>query len=548
MRFFEDNPLVRFCLSGSKRTRTSRSKTSTDYENLESRRVLAAIFLDSGTGELFISGDAGNDMATLVDVGDVGSNQVEASVTGVASQTFNASDITFVFFIGNAGNDTLTNSTDISASLLGGNGNDILNGGGGDDFINGGAGSDTAFGNGGNDRIVGSSGDDELHGGEGNDSIFGSSDLNTIYGDAGDDVLYGGDQVDNIFGGDGIDQIFGLDGDDILNAGDGGVAGSSGTSQADFVLGLGGNDTITGGSGLNVLWGGNGDDIITGGDSAENRLHGQAGNDTLTGGNGFDFIRGIQGENTIDGRAGHDYIVVGEGDEDFVGGAGFDTLVFNDTYSNFRINENTSGVLTVRDLRDGTPQSDNDTQSFESFAFADQTRTPAISSVQQLIVRPIIVSNNNGSNTAAFFGDATTKLEIENLIDDIYAQAGVDVIWETAVNYNNTFANVGNSEIRSEDDLETIVDGGDAANVGSSNANVIDAYFVQSAPGFDSELITENTANGLAFVGSSGTAIHIGDNLLTFQGGLEVIAGVVAHEIGHNLSLDTRERASELAP
>ena len=65
--------------------------------------------------------------------------------------------------------------------------------------------------------------------------------------------------------------------------------------------------------------------------------------------------------------------------------------------------------------------------------------------LQQLVVRPIVVSNNNGGNTAAFFGDAEAQAEIEALIDDIYAQANIDVIWEEAVSYNNTFANTGNT-------------------------------------------------------------------------------------------------------
>ena len=480
-------------------------------------------------------------MGALIASGD----QVEASITGAESQTFSASEVETVFFIGKNGNDTFTNFTDIASSFFGGNGNDTLTGGSNDDTINGGAGADVIFGNGGNDRLIGSLGNDEIHGGEDNDRIFGSADLNTIYGDAGDDVIFGGDQVDHIFGGDGIDQIYGLNGDDVLDAGDGGVAGTVGIDQADLILGLGGNDTITGGNGLNVLWGGDGNDIITGGDSAENRLHGQAGNDTLTGGDGFDFIRGIEGENTIDGRAGNDFLDAGLGDEDFDGGLGNDTIRFTGSYANYRINENSADVLTVRDLRNQFEQGDNDTQNVETFQFADESRAAAISSVQQVVVRPIVVSNNNGSNTAAFFGDAETQAEIENLIDDIFAQANVDIVWQNAVSYNNTFANSGNtSGTRPTNDLEPIVDGGDDAGIGSSNANVIDAYFVQKAPGFGD--VGDNTANGLAFVDSSGTAIHVGDNLLGFQSGIEVVAGVVAHELGHNLGLFHVESASNL--
>ena len=503
--------------------------------------MLASIFLNADSGELFISGDSGNDVGSLVAAGD----QVEASITGTENKTFAASDVAKVTFIGNAGNDTLTNFTDIPSSFFGGNGNDTLTGGSNDDSLNGGGGADKIFGGAGNDQLIGSSGDDELRGGEGNDDIFGSSGLNTIYGDAGDDVLFGGAEADTIFGGDGIDQIYGLDGDDFLDAGDGGIAGTAGVGQADLILGLGGNDTITGGTGLNVLWGGDGNDIITGGNSAENRLHGQAGNDTLTGGDGFDFIRGIEGENTINGGAGGDFIIAGLGDESFEGGAGNDTIRFSGNYSSYRINENTADVLTVRDLRDQFEQGDNDTRSVETFQFADDSRAAAISSVAQLVVRPIVVSNNNGSNTAAFFGDADTQAEIEALIDDIFAQANVDVIFQNAVSYNDTFANTGNtSGTRPTSDLEPIVDDGDARGIGSANANVIDAYFVQKAPGFGN--VGNSTANGLAFVDSSGTAIHVGDTLLTFQAGLEVIAGVVAHELGHNLGLFHVEAASNL--
>ena len=541
MQFSEHSFFASFRFFSGKRKSASQPKVSTGYEALESRRVLASIFLDTSSGELFISGGGGNDEGALVASGD----QVEASITGAESQTFDADEVISVTFIGNNGNDTLTNFTDIPSEFFGGSGDDTLTGGSNDDFINGGSGADVIFGGSGNDRLIGAFGNDEIHGGDGNDNIFGSGDLNTIFGDAGNDVIFGGDQVDTIFGGDGIDQIYGLDGDDILDSGDGGVAGTGGIDQADLILGLGGNDTITGGNGLNVLWGGDGNDIITGGNSAENRLHGQAGNDTLTGGDGFDFIRGIEGENTINGGAGGDFIIAGLGDEGFDGGAGDDTIRFSGTYSSYRINENTADVLTVRDLRDSFNQGDNDTQSVENFQFTDDNRAAAISSVAQLVVRPIVVSNNNGSNTAAFFGDAETQVQIEALIDDIFAQANVDVVWQNAVAYNNTFANTGNtSGTRPTSDLEPIVDGGDARGIGSANANVIDAYFVQKAPGFGS--VGDNTANGLAFVSSSGTAIHVGDNLLGFEAGLEVIAGVVAHELGHNLGLFHVESASNL--
>ena len=81
MSFFKNNFLTRIFLSSNKRTRNSQSKASNDYATLESRRVLASIFLDS-SGELFISGGDGNDVGALVASGD----QVEASISGARAR------------------------------------------------------------------------------------------------------------------------------------------------------------------------------------------------------------------------------------------------------------------------------------------------------------------------------------------------------------------------------------------------------------------------------------------------------------------------------
>ena len=63
-------------------------------------------------------------------------------------------------------------------------------------------------------------------------------------------------------------------------------------------------------------------------------------------------------------------------------------------------------------------------------------------------------------------------------------------------------------------------------------------------PGFAP--LGENNAAGLARIASNGIAAFSGDNLLTFANGRDVIASVMAHEIGHNFGLDhTVERRRE---
>lgn len=168
---------------------------------------------------------------------------------------------------------------------------------------------------------------------------------------------------------------------------------------------------------------------------------------------------------------------------------------------------------------------------------------PAQSITQIVNIQPIIVSDDSGINTANYFGTSSQKSIIEGFVDDIWAQAGIDVNFLTPNDWNNTFANWGaggppdnNGDSRSGSDLNTIINNGQIAGVSHADSNVINMYFVNIAAGFS--LLSDNQAAGLAFVGSNGITQYIGSDLLTFSNGQETIAGVVAHEIGHNLGLN----------
>jgi len=157
------------------------------------------------------------------------------------------------------------------------------------------------------------------------------------------------------------------------------------------------------------------------------------------------------------------------------------------------------------------------------------------SATHMVTIQPIIVTDDNGSNTATFFGSATQQNTIEGLIDNIWGQAGIDVNFLAANVWNNTFANSGNGGTRPGSDLRTIVNSGNTAGVTHTNTDFINMFFVNIAVGFDS--LPLNNAAGFAFVGGNGITQYVGSSLPGSGNGRDVIASVVAHEIGHNLGL-----------
>ncbi|HEX2748518.1 MAG TPA: zinc-dependent metalloprotease family protein, partial [Verrucomicrobiales bacterium] len=152
---------------------------------------------------------------------------------------------------------------------------------------------------------------------------------------------------------------------------------------------------------------------------------------------------------------------------------------------------------------------------------------------------PIRVRKTSGT-TVPGLGTTAEETYIKEQINLIWAQTGVRIDWLPFTEYVSDFAYDGspanyNSTPRPDGDLETIVNTAPRPPA-SSVTTVINMFFVEVVPGFERE--SDDVANGLAFVDDNGITVHVGRNLLTFTGGRDVIAGVIAHEIGHNLGLD----------
>ncbi|MGJ8676451.1 MAG: zinc-dependent metalloprotease family protein [Akkermansiaceae bacterium] len=144
---------------------------------------------------------------------------------------------------------------------------------------------------------------------------------------------------------------------------------------------------------------------------------------------------------------------------------------------------------------------------------------------------------STGGQVATVFGNAGQEADIIDKVNQIWAQVGVEIIFQDVQDYTSDFAydNDGqdSSVTRSTADLSTMLNLSDAPTGGSSTD--IDMFFVNIVPGFS--YTTLNTANGLARVDRPGTAVFVGSNLLSFSNGRDAIASVMAHEIGHNLGL-----------
>ena len=290
------------------------------------------------------------------------------SIAGFESVNFNLTDNADTVNIGN-----------VTASLAGNGGDDVLRTGSGNDQVSGGDGNDFILTGAGNDGIASGAGADTVFGGQGDDQLSfdpanDGADLIDL-GTGSDTVSFNGQSPSQIrvtFTSADVGNGSALDGANAVNEDgslavrvqaedangnligpvsrfdDEGVTFLEGTQGYTFDVrdlpsGVARGDQFAG-----VVLGTNAADTLTFFPPfrAAQPFYYNAGqgNDTVTAGTGNDFLVGGAGDDNLDGGDGNDSFIGGGGNDIIAGGAGNDTATFN---------VSTDGVDSVN-LGDGT--------------------------------------------------------------------------------------------------------------------------------------------------------------------------------------------------
>jgi Ca2+-binding RTX toxin-like protein len=169
------------------------------FEGLEGRTLFAAVPAAAAllpNGLLDVSGTKkADDIHVALNAGTA---QLDVTVNGTLLGSYNVSDVTGIRVDAGNGKDNVVvdAGVTVSATLLGGNGKDVLTGGSGDDMLDGGNGKDVLSGGAGDDTLVGGKGKDLLDGGDGNDSLTGDRGKDAMTGGAGNDHFFADREIE----------------------------------------------------------------------------------------------------------------------------------------------------------------------------------------------------------------------------------------------------------------------------------------------------------------------------------------------------------------
>ncbi|MCG8359233.1 MAG: putative Ig domain-containing protein, partial [Kiloniellales bacterium] len=179
--------------------------------------------------------------------------------------------------------------------------------------VTGSWGVNTITGDGGSNQLWGHGGNDTVSGGAGDDRLFGGGDVDYLYGGDGNDQLEGDDGGDSLFGGAGNDRLAGGGGSDYLD-------GGAGTDTADYSYSsTGGNFSLAAGQVVFASLG------VTEQLIGIENVVATNGDDTITGDLGDNVLEGLNGSDSLYGGAGNDTLLGGSGADYLDGGSGTDT-------------------------------------------------------------------------------------------------------------------------------------------------------------------------------------------------------------------------------
>ncbi|WP_192357609.1 beta strand repeat-containing protein [Mesorhizobium mediterraneum] len=325
------------------------------------------------------------------------------------------------------------------------------------------------------------------------DYLFGNSADNLLIGEGGDDTLVGNGGDDTFIGGAGNDTMDGGAGSDTLDygseggphgvvvnlLGDGGVQGGLPSDTAIDTFGFIDPDPAN----------------RTPTDSVARipNVIGTQFADEIYGGNRDNHLSGGGGDDTLKGGALNDVLD---------GGSGSDTVIYEGNRTDYQVDQNSDGSLTISDLRAGAPEGIDTVTDVELFRFADGD----------------IALADLGNTAPTFGGDDPAAVSI--------AENGLAVITVTAtdpdVGQTLAYSIVGGAD----EDLFTIDDASGAvsflsapdfetpADADGNNVYEVQVQVADGDGGFDTQtlLVTVTNANDNAPVFTSGTSASFAEN------------------------------------